>query len=130
MTAIQTLAGIGFVLSVYAMYVKRRLATEGKYDPLCDISQKISCSRAFGSPKSNITGIPNPAIGILFYAIIYILNSYNNINIIFYLSILAVLASIYLASVAYIELRTYCVVCTATYIVNILLLYFTYIAIY
>jgi len=126
---IKILVIIGLILSAYALWVKKHIDKKD-YKPLCDVSKKISCSRAFGSTYGSLFGLPNPLLGIIFYAVIYVLFLYGNLTAIFYLSLLAVIGSIYLAYCAYFVLRTYCLVCTAIYIINILLLYFTYIALY
>jgi len=126
MTAIPLLAGIGFFLSLYAVYVKRKASKSKNYKPICDISKNISCTKAFKSSYGRLLVLPNSVYGILFYLLIYILAISNNIDVIFYLSIFATIGSIYLAYISYIKQKNYCVVCTATYLVNILLLIFSY----
>jgi len=127
--AIQILAVLGFVISIYALQVKFKIDKDKGYKPLCDISKKISCTKSFGSTYGSLAGLPNPVGGLVFYAIVLFLVAYANITLIFYLSIVAVLASLYLAYVSYFILRSYCVVCTSIYIINILLLYFSYLSV-
>jgi len=124
--AIQILAVLGFVISLYALRVKFRIDNDKDYKPLCDISKKISCTKSFGSTYGSLAGLPNPVSGLVFYAVILFLASYGNITLIFYLSIVAVLVTLYLAYASYFILRSYCVVCTSIYVINILLLYFSY----
>ena len=124
--SIQILAILGFFVSIYAFYVEKKIAKNQKYVPVCDISENVSCSRAFVSEYSKTLGIPNSAYGIVFYSIIFLLD-FNNLNTyVFYLSIPAFLGSLYLAYISYFKVKTYCLVCNGIYIINLLLLVFSY----
>jgi len=122
---LKTLALIGFLLSFYAFHIRRK-SLKQKYKPLCDISKNISCTKALTSPHGKLIGISNSTLGLIFYPLIFILAYLNLITSIFYLSLLALLASLYLAYISYYKLRTLCLVCTSIYLVNILLLIFSY----
>ena len=125
LTIITILAIIGLLLSIYALYVEKKSLNK-KYRPVCDINNRVSCTKAFSSSYGKILGIPNSVFGIIFYVIILILNALNNIQIIFYLAVISVLGSIYLAYVSHIKLKTFCIICNSIYLVNILLLIFSY----
>lgn len=120
-------SSIGFLLSIYAYYTERKLHSIKNYHASCDINKRISCSKAFLSKYGKLFGIPNSLLGIFFYLLIIILYVIN-IKIIFYLAILAFLGSIPLAYFSYLKLKTFCLVCTSIYIINILLLIFSYLA--
>ena len=122
---IAILAIIGFLASFYAYYVGKKLADKN-YKPACDISKKISCTKAFTSKYGRLFGVSNSIFGIVFYSIIYVLFSLGLFNYVFFLSMLSVLATVYLAYLSYIKLKTFCLVCTVTYLVNILLLFSSY----
>ena len=122
---IQLLAIAGFLLSFYALYVEKKTEQDKNYQPLCDISNKISCTKTFKSKWGKTFGIPNSVYGLLFYVLLFIL-TFISIKLIFYLVVLSVLGSFYLAYVLYFKLKTVCLVCYSTYIVNILLLIFSY----
>ncbi|MEK6934972.1 MAG: vitamin K epoxide reductase family protein [Nanoarchaeota archaeon] len=124
MTVLKILAILGFLISLYAYNVERKLGKKG-YKAGCDIRDNISCSKAFTSKYGKLVGIPNSLVGIFFYVIIFLL-SYYNMTIIFYLAILAFLGSIYLAYISYFKLKNFCLVCSAVYLVNILLLIVSY----
>ena len=123
---IEVLAVIGILLSLYAFYVEIKSLKSAKYKAVCDISNKVSCSRAFSSKYGKTFGISNSIYGMVFYIIILSLAVLNQINYIFYLSLLAVIGSIYLAYLLYFKLKDFCIVCTLIYIINILLLIFSY----
>ena len=122
---ITILAIIGLLLSIYALYVGKK-SSEKHYKAACDINDKISCTKAFSSSYGKILGISNSVFGIIFYIIILILNALDNIQVIFYLAVISVIGSIYLAYISYIKLKILCIVCSSIYLVNILLLIFSY----
>ena len=119
LTTITILAIIGLLLSIYALYVEKK-SSEKHYKAACDINNKISCTKAFSSSYGKILEIPNSVFGIIFYIIILILDALNNMQIIFYLAVISVLGSIYLAYISYVKLKTICIICSAIYLVNIL----------
>ncbi len=118
----------GLIISVYAFYVRYKVFKSSSYVPVCDISDKISCSRAFGSQYSKTLGIPNPLLGILYYSSIIMLSLFSVfLQYIFYLTILPFIFSLYLAYISYFRQRNFCVVCTFTYLLNIALTYLSFI---
>jgi len=136
-------AGIG--LSTYAYYVEYQLEHQTDYKPMCDIDETISCSKPFNSTfgrgfgiVGNLMGdeghplnVPNSVYGIGFYSflgMLFILGGRSRFlaEFQFYLLILANCVSVYLGYLLYAVLKTLCVVCFATYIVNFLLLLIVY----
>ena len=117
---------IGIAISIYAYSTEIKLRKDKKFKALCDISDKISCSKAFMSDYSKLFGISNALMGIFFYLIIMFI-SFFLMRVVFYLAILSVIGSLYLAYISYIKLKTFCLVCTLVYIINILILIFSYI---
>lgn len=128
MLSIIIVSAIGFLLSIYAYHTETKLHSIKNYKASCDINNRISCSKAFLSKYGKLLGIPNSLAGIFFYLLIIVLY-FINIKIVFYLSILSFLGSIPLAYWSYSKLKTFCLVCTSVYIVNLLLLIFSYLAI-
>ncbi|MCP5049955.1 MAG: hypothetical protein GY940_22500 [bacterium] len=59
----QLLAVLGFLVSVYSLYVRHKVIHSDSYSPICDISDRVSCSKAFGSRYSKTMGIPNALAG-------------------------------------------------------------------
>jgi vitamin-K-epoxide reductase (warfarin-sensitive) len=131
--AIQITSIIGLLLSIYAYYVEIKTKQNSKYKAVCDITEGASCGKVVTSEYGKIVdGISNSVGGIGFYILVLRLTFYNlpvlitSLQAIFYLSVLSVLGSIYLAYLQYFKIKSLCVVCTAIYIVNILLVVFSY----
>jgi vitamin-K-epoxide reductase (warfarin-sensitive) len=122
MIYIQILAMLGMILSVYSLYVEKRLERQKDYAPVCDISKKISCSAAFSSKYSKTLGIHNSILGIGFYVAIFILSLTYFASLVLYLAGIGMLITLYLAYSSYFKLKNFCLVCTSIYLVNILLL--------
>ncbi len=116
---------VGILVSLYSIYVERKYSVK-KYHPACDISKKISCTKSFTSKYGKLFGFPNSVLGLGFYFICLGLLFYSSVVYIFYLSVFAMLLTLYLIYIAYFKLKTYCVVCHLSYIVNILLLFLSY----
>ena len=126
-SVIYLLSIIGFVLSAYFLYVKKKQQTSN-YRALCDISETISCSKAANSRYSNIFLLPNAFFGMIFYLLVFALNYLNLFMFVFYL---AVFSSLFSVCLIYISIRTKiaCPVCILAYIVNFLILWFSYVSI-
>ena len=117
---------LGFLLSFYAWYVGRQFNKNRQYKAVCDIRENFSCTQAFASPYGHIAGISNAAGGIFFYALIIGLAFYNQVTYILYVSLLSLLGTLYLAYLQYFNIQNFCLVCTAIYVVNIMLAVFSY----
>ncbi len=116
---------IGFTLSAYAAYVERKSSKNSGYKAACDINDRISCSKAFTSKYGKTLGISNAVGGIIFYPLILTLSLLNLMDFIFYLSMVSVIASIYLYYIMHFKVKTLCIVCVTIYIVNILIFSFS-----
>ena len=123
-TIINWLAILGFLLSLYFLYVKTK-QKNNNYKALCDISDTISCSKAAKSNYSALFGFSNAILGVIFYPIVFILQLSSFNFYIFYLSIIASLFSLYLIYISF-KIKVLCPVCITTYIINFLILYFSF----
>lgn len=110
---------IGLILSIYAYYVEFKIKNK-KYKAGCDINAKISCSKAFSSSYGKLIGVSNSLIGIFFYILIIIL-FYIKLELIFYFALFSVIGSIYLAYLQFFKIKSFCLVCSSIYFINILL---------
>lgn len=117
---------LGFLLSLYGLYIEAQLERNPAYKPICDISDSISCSKPFGSPYSKLFGISNSYLGVIFYPVLGLLMYLGRIDLVFYLSLVAVGVSFYLAYHLYFTIRSFCLLCNMFYVINILLLLFSY----
>jgi vitamin-K-epoxide reductase (warfarin-sensitive) len=126
MSASFILSAAGLVLSFYALHVEQYAGRKKGYQAMCDINEELSCTRAFTSDYGQTWGVSNAVYGVFFYLIVLMLSIANESGYILVLSLCAVIGSVYLAYVQYGKLRTLCVVCTAIYLINILLLIFSF----
>jgi vitamin-K-epoxide reductase (warfarin-sensitive) len=126
MSVLFILATIGLALSFYALHVEQYAGRKKGYQAVCDINEELSCTRAFTSDYGQTWGVSNAVYGVFFYLIVLMLSIANESGYILVLSLCAVIGSMYLAYVQYGKLKTLCVVCTAIYLVNILLLIFSF----
>lgn len=115
------LAFIGLLLSIYAYRITMHIKRVPSYKPICDISKRVSCTRAFLAKESHLLFVPNSAWGMIYYFLIIIFVEYGWTTWAFYLSTLALIVSLYLAYVLYYKQNNFCVVCWATHLVNLFL---------
>ncbi len=117
---------VGLILSIYAFYTGKKLEKNKKHKALCDIHDKASCTKAFSSEYGKMFGVSNSLAGIGFYILIIILSFLNYHKIVFYLAVVSMPIIIYLAYVLFFKLKNLCIVCTAIYLINILLFIMSY----
>ncbi|RME78701.1 hypothetical protein D6774_00280 [Candidatus Woesearchaeota archaeon] len=114
----------GLLLSLYAVFVNYRLNASGKYQPLCDFSPTISCSKAFTSTYARTFGTFNGLVGVIGYVALTL--AYVYMPALFVIGVyIAFLMSIYLLFILLFRLHTYCIVCFSIYLVNFLLFILT-----
>lgn len=115
------IACIGLLLSLYGLFIERRLKVNQSYKPVCDISDKVSCTKTFLSPWGKITGVSNVYVGAIVYAIMIIVAVMGNAQLAFVGACILVVGSLFLAYILLTKIRTFCLLCTAIYIVNVAL---------
>lgn len=116
------LAAIGFCLSLYAYYLEYKLKNDEQFKAACDINDRISCTRPLLSPYANFFYVSNALLGMIFYAVIALASFLGLQTLLLILAIGGVIASLILAYLLYFEIKSFCLVCTSLYVVNILIL--------
>lgn len=119
---LQLLALIGLVLSIYFLYVDYEVSKNKNYKALCDFSSKLSCSKAVKSKHSRLVLLPNAVWGVVYYSMVIVLATIKMNGLVFLISIPIIIFTAYLSYVLYVEMKDYCVVCTATHLINLLIL--------
>lgn len=104
------LAILGIIISVYAIIIRY-----SKKKQLCDINQKISCTKAIKGSRGTTLQIPNGFFGIIFYLLVMFLP-----QIYFLLTSIGLICTVVLF-VRLRQLNIHCIVCYAAYVINILL---------
>lgn len=120
---IYILSALGMLISLYGVYFTNQKKSKD-FKPFCDISDKVSCSKAFESDEGSLFGIKNYVLGIIFYLLVAVLVYFNFITFAIVLSIISVIVSIYLAYILLTKVKSLCVICISTYIINIAILLF------
>ena len=110
---------LGFIVSIYAFRIQTRSHLRKE---LCDLRDDVSCTVVLGSEHGRLLGPPNSLFGMVYYAVIFILAYIGQPTPLFYISILGVVASVYLGYIAYVKMKNFCLVCTAIYVINVLML--------
>jgi vitamin-K-epoxide reductase (warfarin-sensitive) len=114
-------AGIGFCISLYAYIIERKMKEDPTYKPACDISDRISCSKPMTSKYSNLFGMSNGLAGMLYYLLILFLAYTHSTQILFFATIVGLLTTFCFAYLLYFKIKSFCIVCTSIYIINIVL---------
>ncbi len=122
MVIIFIFAVIGFAASLYAFFVEQKIKKDAAYKPACDISERASCTKALTSEYSATFGIPNSILGMIFYPVVFICTILGFYKITLLLALAGGAMTIWFAYLLYFKLKTFCFVCTTTYIANIGLL--------
>jgi vitamin-K-epoxide reductase (warfarin-sensitive) len=122
------IAALGFFVSLYTYFVELKVAQNASYKAACDLTDRISCTKPITSPYGKLFGISNALLGIGYYALFFILTFFHATTALYVLALMAFLFSLYLAWLLYFRIRAFCILCTSTYVINILLLILSYIA--
>jgi len=119
-------AAAGFIISCYAFFIEQKIARDPSYKPACDLSDTVSCSAPITSSYGKLFGMSNAFIGIFFYAALCVLAIMQMSVLLFSFAVAACLVSVYLAGILYFRIRAFCILCIAIYLINALLLVFSY----
>lgn len=140
-----TIIGLtGILTCSYALVIKNRLKKNQNYKAMCDINDMASCSHVLTSEYSNmaqklfdlnensIFNMSNVHYGLLFYMAIAIYPIYPFTIIpfreilLFTASSLSILSCFCLAYILYFKLKTLCLICVFTYVINVILFWLSY----
>lgn len=122
---IDVLAGLGFIVTAYGLYVERKIKQQN-YKPMCDLSDRISCTKPLTSAYAHLFYISNNIVGMLFYLVIFTLNAMNAYGSIFILSVGSLVVALFLAYHLFFRLKLFCLLCISVYIINLLLVVVSY----
>jgi vitamin-K-epoxide reductase (warfarin-sensitive) len=124
--SVMLIAAIGLCISLYGFFVESKISEDPTYHPVCDLSDRVSCSKTFLSPYGNILKFSNTVLGALFYATMILLAWLGYTQLVWYGALAAVLASVAFAYILFFKIQTICLICISIYIVNIALLIAAY----
>lgn len=122
MTIILILAFLGFCISLYTFIIEQKVKKNPFYQPFCNISESISCTKPMRSPYANLFFVSNALISMAFYLLIGILAYTGNVKLLALASILGCIVTSVFAYLLYFKVKTLCLLCTALYVINVMLL--------
>lgn len=121
-SALIVVALIGLCISLYTYFVERKIKTDMSYKPVCDISDRVSCTKPMQSPYANMFLISNALVGVSYYLLVITLTSLHAFNVLSITATIACLFSLFLAYILYVKVQSFCILCTSIYVVNFLIL--------
>jgi vitamin-K-epoxide reductase (warfarin-sensitive) len=116
---IYLLAALGFVFSLYLYFVDKKVQTDPRYKPACDLSDQLSCSTVAKSGYGDIFYVPLSVIGIFYYPFVAMLLWFRIHWLLLAVTSISVLVSLYLAYIQFAKIRAVCIVCSIIYLINI-----------
>lgn len=117
------LAIIGFCISLYTYFIEQKIKTTPSYKPVCDLSDRVSCSKPIQSIYGNIFFISNALAGMLYYILIAALSWFHFDMLLLVAAIASCIFSLYLAYLLYFKIKSFCLLCTSLYFINFLILF-------
>lgn len=122
MISILILAGIGFAISMYTYLLEQKIKEKPNYKPACDLSDRISCTKPMKSEYSSLFYFSNAIVGAAFYVMIAVLALMNMHSLLLFATVAGCIVSAFMAYLLYFRVQSVCLLCTALYIINVLLL--------
>lgn len=127
---ILTFALIGLGVASASAYVHHKVLTDASYISPCDINEKFNCTQVYLSQYGSVKGIPVALGGLAWFALIALIAYFADTGsdakndakshvagaYVFALSTVALAGVLSLAYASFFVLKTYCVLCMATYV--------------
>lgn len=124
------LAAIGLGVSLTIDHVHRRLVADAAYTSFCNVNASVNCDVVLGSRYAMLAGVAVSTWAIVYFAsflglvvaVAYVSGAQTRdrlARVLLLLSVWGLLFAIYMAGIAFLVLRTVCLMCSALYIVNI-----------
>ena len=113
-------------MCVYGFFIERNLKLDPGYKAVCDLSDRVSCTKTFLSPWGKLFGISNVYIGMVFYAAMILFGLLDQVHLTLLGAVGACIASLFLAYILFAKIKTFCLVCITTYVINVILLVLAY----
>jgi uncharacterized membrane protein/protein-disulfide isomerase len=128
------LAAAGLADSIYLAISHYRVYTDITYSSFCAISKAINCDTISQSPYSIFVGLPVPTWGVAGYLCFLLLlafaktpqaNKKRMWSLLYLVSWIFSLYSLFLAYISSALIHSYCIMCIVSYAINFLLLFYT-----
>ncbi len=123
MIDVMILSVLGFGISLYTYLLEQKVKKMPHYKPMCDISDKISCTKPMKSFYASLFYVSNALLALIFYALIFILGMLQLKPFLMVIVLGGCVMSCFLAYLLYFRIKSLCILCTALYVINFLLLF-------
>lgn len=120
------LSSIGFCISLYSYITEKKIKQDPTFKPVCDISDRISCTRVMKSSYANIFFFSNALVSMLFYLLVAIFALCDAHSLLLGATTIGCLVSCILAYLLYVKIQAVCLLCTSLYVINFILLYLSW----
>jgi protein-disulfide isomerase/uncharacterized membrane protein len=122
------LSALGVGLSIELTRIHSRLAEDPEYQSFCNVSQKVNCDAVTTSDFATLLGVPLSVWGILGYSVILsvavfglLAKTARPVLPFFVLSVFCGAASVVLSAISFFLVESLCLLCAATWGVDLLL---------
>ena len=122
MVALIALAVVGFIVSLYGFLIELWIKKDPTYKPACDLSDRVSCSKPILSKYGKLLGVSNTILGMGYYLAVSALALFGFMDLLILVTAAGALASVGFAYILYFKIKSFCLICSATYAINIALL--------
>jgi uncharacterized membrane protein/protein-disulfide isomerase len=125
-TLLLAFAALGLGAASTSSYVHYQLLTDPSYSSFCDVNATVNCTQAYLSPYGSLLGVPVALFGVFFFTLVLLLagvggRARSTVRdaipaYIFAISTVGLAFIFYLGWASYVQLRTFCMLCTGTYV--------------
>ena len=125
-TLLMAFAALGIGAASASSYVHYQLLTDPSYSSFCDVNATVSCTQAYLSPYGSFLGVPVALFGVFFFALVLLLVGFGGRPgsaardavpaYVFAISTVGLAFILYLGWASYVQLKTFCMLCAATYV--------------
>ena len=122
-----SLALIGLGVSGDATWIHHKLLTDASYTPACDVNTAFNCSQVYLSAYGSVRGVPVALGGVVWFGLVALIAGFARSSTaatagnqpagayLFALSTIGLAVILSLAYTSFAILKTYCLLCLATY---------------
>jgi uncharacterized membrane protein len=125
-TLLMAFAALGLGAASASSYVHYHLLTDPSYSSFCDVNATVNCTQAYLSPYGSLFGVPVALFGVFFFTLVLLLAGVGGRAgspardaipaYIFAASTIGLAFILYLGWASYVQLKTFCMLCAATYV--------------
>ncbi len=125
-TLLMAFAALGLGAASTSSYVHYRLLTDPGYSSFCDVNATVNCTQAYLSSYGSFLGVPVALFGVFFFTLVLLLAGVGGRSsspardampaYIFAVSTVGLAFILYLGWASYVQLKTFCMLCTLTYV--------------